>query len=91
MTSKSLCLIKDLISLIINLDLLGNTGKKAGMLYKSSFWTVMISAFIMQIQKVRRHDIKTGMQKKRQKSSWEKINNIKWLLMNWIKDEVLLS
>lgn len=52
MTSKSLCLIKDLISLIINLDLLGNTGKKAGMLYKSSFWMVMISAFIIQIQKV---------------------------------------
>ena len=64
MTSMSLCLIKDLISLIINLDLLGNNGKKAGMLYKSSFWMVMSSAFIIQIQKVRRHDIKKGMQKK---------------------------
>lgn len=63
MTSKSPCLIKDLISLIINYGMVENTGKKAGMFYKASFWIMIISVFTTQIQKVTRQDIKKGMQK----------------------------
>lgn len=64
MTFKNPHLIKDLVSLIINFALLGNTRKKAGILYNSSFWKMMmISVFIIQIRKIRRHDVKKGMQK----------------------------
>lgn len=91
MTSKNLCLIQDLVSLI-KFSLLGITRKKAGTLYNSSLLKAVISAFIIQIQKIRKHDVKKGLNtldkskiRKNSNTQW----HIKWLLINWLKDEVL--